>query len=117
MKIRCCILPLILALGSNPALAAPISDAQAMAHIGQTMTVEGVVTGTHVTAKGTEFLDFGPRYPNQDFTAVIFGSSASQFGDVANYYGKRVDVTGKLELYRGKAEVILRSAHQLRVVP
>ena len=80
------------------------------------MTVIGVVTGTHVTAKGTEFLDFGPRYPGEDFTAVIFASSANGFGDVDQYYGKKLALTGRIESYKGRTEIILRSPGQLRVI-
>lgn len=101
---------------ASPALAVTYSDAQAAAHMGENATVEGLVTGTHVSSKGTEFINFGGRYPNQDFTAVIFASSASQI-DVSQYYGKKVDVTGRIQLYRGKPEIIVNSPDQLRIAP
>jgi DNA/RNA endonuclease YhcR with UshA esterase domain len=105
-----------LALGASiaPSSAAIISDRDAKKHVGETLTVEGVVTGTHVSARGTEFLNFGSRYPNQDFTVVIFARSAAGFGDIEKLYGKRVDVTGTIELYRGKPEIVLRSPAQIR---
>jgi len=101
---------------SASAAALTITDREASAHMGQTVTVVGVVTGTHVTLKGTEFLDFGPRYPGEDLTAVIFASSASQFGDVNQYYGKKLAVTGTIESYKGRTEIILRSPNQLSVL-
>jgi hypothetical protein len=99
-----------------PAAATTYSDSQAAAHVGETATVEGLVTGTHISSKGTEFINFGGRYPNQDFTAVIFARNAAQI-DVSQYYGKNLDVTGKIQLYQGKPEIIVGSPSQLVVVP
>lgn len=104
-------------MAAVPVHAATITDAEASTHVGQTATVVGVVSGTHVTAKGTEFLDFGPRYPQEDFTIVIFASSALKFGNVDQYYGKKLAVTGQIESYRGRTEIILRSPDQLRMLP
>jgi DNA/RNA endonuclease YhcR with UshA esterase domain len=108
-----CALGLAGSIGS--ADAAVISDQDALRHVGQSVTVEGVVTGTHVSGKGTEFLDFGSRYPSQDFTVVIFSRSEAELGDIARFYGKRLDVSGTIELYRGRPEIIVRSAAQIRI--
>jgi DNA/RNA endonuclease YhcR with UshA esterase domain len=95
--------------------ASVLPDRDAVKHVGQSVTVEGTVTGTHVSTKGTEFLDFGSPYPNQDFTVVIFARSASALGDIATFYGKRVDITGTVELYRGRPEIVVREPTQIRV--
>src|SRR5258708_36407919 len=95
--------------------ASVLSDRDAVKHVGQSVTVEGTVTGTHVSTKGTEFLDFGSPYPNQDFTVVIFARSSPALGDIATYYGKRVDITGTVELYRGRPEIVVREPTQIRV--
>lgn len=104
-----------LAVSTAVANAGLINDRDAMKHVGERVTVEGVVTGTHVSAKGTEFLNFGDPYPNQDFTAVVFARSAASIGDIARYYGKRVDVTGTVALYRGRPEIIVNDPGQIRV--
>ena len=96
------------------AQAGVISDRDVMKHVGERVTVEGTVTGTHVSARGTEFLNFGDRYPDQDFTVVIFARSASAIGDVAKYYGRRIDVAGTIELYRGKPEIVVSAPTQIR---
>ena len=106
---------LAIALVGAQASAGTIADKDVLRHVGQFVTVEGVVTGTHVSTRGTAFLDFGPRYPNQDFTVVVFARSAAALGDVGTYYGRRVDVTGNIELYRGRPEIVIHSASQLRV--
>ena len=106
----------VIALLSVPARAATISDRDAATHVGEMATVVGIVTGTHVTAKGTEFLDFGGRYPNSDFTVVIFADEASQFRDIAGWYGKKVAVTGRIKLYHGRPEIVVETQGQLHVV-
>ena len=107
----------VILTSAAPSRAETFSDSEASAHIGETATIEGVVKGTPVTVNRTQFLDFGDEYPNQDFSAVIWAPDAAQFNDVTGYYGKRVAVTGKITLYRGKPEMALTSADQLKVLP
>lgn len=107
----------LFAVSLDCSLATTISDSEVTSHVGKPVTVEGIVSGTHVTRGGTEFLDFGPRYPNENFTAVIFGSSSTAFGDISGYYGKRVSVTGTIQLFRGRPEIVLRNPVQLKVTP
>lgn len=103
-------------LSATPTLAATYTDSQAAFHVGENATVEGIVTATHVSSKGTEFINFGGKYPNEDFTAVIFAENAAQI-DVSQYYWKKLDVTGKIQLYQGKPEIIVSSPAQLKAVP
>ncbi|MBV9331343.1 MAG: hypothetical protein JOZ55_07305 [Alphaproteobacteria bacterium] len=102
---------------SSAASAATISDSEAASHVGRPVTVQGIVSGTHIARSGTEFLDFGPHYPNENFTAVIFSSTASAFGDISAYYGKRVEVTGTVRLFHGRPEIVLETPRQLKVAP
>ena len=84
-------------------------------NIGEAATVEGVVDEVHVARNsGTIFLDMGGEYPNNTFTAVIWPEDASRFPNVSALSGQTVKVTGMLQLYRGKQEIILREASQLR---
>ena len=106
-----------LALLWAPVQAATIPDSQAASHVGQTFTVQGSVSGVHVSAKGTVFLNFGAPYPNQDFTAVIFSYAAPAFGNVNRFEGKHLAVTGPISMWKGKPEVILRAPAQLRAMP
>lgn len=101
----------------GPVAAATISDAQAISHVGQTATVQGSVSNVHVSGKGTVFINFGDAYPDQDFTAVIFASSATTFGDVNRYSGHKLAVTGPITMWKGKPEMILRTPASLRVMP
>ena len=102
------------AVSSN---AASISPDEAASHVGQTATVCGVVASTkydaHLRSQPT-FLDFGKPYPNEVFTAVIFGRDRAKFGTPeTTYQGKRACVTGQVRDYRGKPEIIVSDPSQL----
>src|SRR5690242_16902461 len=87
-----------------------ITDEQAAAHVGQQVVVQGTVAGVYTSRSRNTFINFGGTYPNQDFTAVIFSEASSSFANVEQLQGERVAISGVVRLYRGKAEIILRSA-------
>lgn len=104
-----------LSLLSATASAVTIDPRDAAAHVGETVTVEGMVAAV-VTDPGSRvtFLDFGGSYPNMVFTAVIFGDHAAKFPGVASLSGRVVDVTGVIRLHHNNPEIILNSADQLQ---
>ena len=66
MKAFAFLLALGFALAAAPSLAQTqmIAAADAKAHVGQTVTVEGVVSEVHTAASGrATFIDIGGRYP------------------------------------------------------
>ena len=96
--------------------SAPIPVDDAGSHIGQTVTVEGVVSGVYTARSGSAtFIDMGGPYPVNSFAGVIFAGDAAMVGDVSSLDGKTVDLTGTIENYRGKPEIILKSAKQIAV--
>ena len=98
---------------SRPLRQGVVAAADAANHIGETITVEGVVDEVHVSPKAT-FIDLGGRYPNEEFTGVIFNDDTGAFSNVGSYGGKTVDITGTVQMYRGRPEIILRSPSQIR---
>ena len=101
-----------------PGVARPqsriVPDSQAAQYVGQTVTVEGTVAQVSVSQRSnTTFLNFGDRYPNHTFTAVIFRSAAARFPNPQQWEGKRVRVTGTVRLYRGKPEIVLDNPSQI----
>jgi DNA/RNA endonuclease YhcR with UshA esterase domain len=94
--------------------AQPIAPAEAMAHVGQSVTVEGAVSNVFVARSGITLLDIGGRYPDNPFTAVIFASDAGKFPDVKTLGGKTVDVSGPVKLYKGKPEIVVSDAAQIK---
>jgi hypothetical protein len=93
----------------------PATDAQA--HVGETATVCGKVTGVHYAAnsKGKPtFINFDKRYPSQDFTVMIWNDDRPGFGDLEKYAGHQVCAQGVITMYRGKPEMVLHSAEALK---
>lgn len=110
-------LALLFAATAAPALAQTptIAPAAAKDHVGEEVTVEGVVGEVHHTASGrATFIDIGGRYPSNPFAAVIFESDAAKFTNVDALDGKTVDVTGRVRLYRGAPEIILNDPGQIK---
>jgi DNA/RNA endonuclease YhcR with UshA esterase domain len=94
-----------------------VSDKEAKDHIGEYLTVGGVIANVHTSGKGNTFLNFGAPYPNQTFTAVVFSSASSRFANLHNWEGRRGRVTGMVKLYKGKPEIILERPSQLVSAP
>ncbi len=101
----------------QPVRAAELPAAEAAKHLGDTATVCGVVASGKYDAdlkSQPTFLDFEKPYPDQVFTAVIFGSDRSKFGNPeTSLRGKRVCVTGKIQDRSGLPEIILNDPKQL----
>lgn len=89
-------------------------------HVGDSITVCGkIFTGRYlenVDRKPT-LLNMGAAYPNQLLTLVIYEDSRTGFerNPESAYRDKEVCVTGRVELYQGKPQIILRSPDQLMV--
>jgi hypothetical protein len=100
----------VLASAQTPPTYTPEEAAK---HVGETATVTGRVDGFHQSGKGNIFLNMGGAYPNQAFTAFIPAGNASQFPNAQQYDGKTVAVSGKIQLYKGKPEIIVNSPSQV----
>jgi len=97
-----------------PSIAGKIvSHKEAKDHIGEYLTVEGLIASVYTSGKGNTFLNFGAPYANQTFTAVVFSSASSRFMGLHNWEGRRVRVTGLVKLYKGRPEIILERPTQL----
>jgi hypothetical protein len=104
-----------ISLAAAPALAQPIPPAEAEAHAGQSVTVEGTASEVHASPSGrATFINIGGAYPNNAFTAVIFAKDAGKFSNLSALEGKIVDVSGPVQLYKGKPEIIVTDAAQLK---
>ena len=101
------------------AQAEPISPDDAAKHAGEDVTVCGIVAGAKYAAQvrgGLTFIDFGRPYPNAPFTAMIFAENRAKFGTPEKgLQGKQVCVSGKIQLFKGKAEIVLTDPKQLVV--
>jgi hypothetical protein len=98
--------------------ADPITSSQAKDHIGETVTVCGPVADTrHLdSGSGHTFLNFDKHYPDHTFTAFIDGQDHAKFGTPEkDYLDKEICVTGKIQQYNGKPEIVLTSPEQVKV--
>jgi hypothetical protein len=96
--------------------AATLTPDDAPKHVGENGTVCGVVASAHFAARSRAqptFLNLDKPYPNQIFTAVIFGDDRAKFGEPERLEGRRICVSGPIRLYRGAPEVILHEPKQL----
>ncbi len=106
--------------GGQPAVGkhgpAVISWREAGRYYGRTMTVEGTVVATYNSGKAI-FLNFHPDWRTH-FTAVIFVSDARRFPapPERHYLNRKVRVTGPIQEYRGKPEIIVRKPDQIELV-
>jgi len=96
-------------------MAATYAPSDAAAHIGESATVEGVVSGTHIDDRsGVGFINMGGRYPNQTFTGFIPRTALDRFGDLRRYDGKTIGITGTIRDYKGKPEIIVSDPRQIQ---
>jgi hypothetical protein len=110
----------VFALGAPiPLAAAELTSQQAASHVGENTTVCGTVASANysVRTKGQPtFLNLDRPYPQQVFTILIWGTDRAKFGTPeVQFMGKRLCATGKIELYKGKPEIVATDPAQLTV--
>jgi DNA/RNA endonuclease YhcR with UshA esterase domain len=101
---------------TSPALAATVTPADAGKHMGEAVIVDGVVADVHTASNGMIRLDLGGQYPNNKFEALIFPAHIAAFDNVGGYIGSRVQISGTIQLYRGKPEITLTGEGQIQVI-
>ncbi len=96
------------------AQAACLAPEEAARHTGERGCVEGLVTAVVYARQSTgqpTFLDLGPQ-----FTAVIWSEDRPKFEPPPeSWRGRRARITGRIEIFRGKAQIVLRDPGQLSV--
>jgi hypothetical protein len=89
-------------------------------HVGDSISVCGKVYGGRylesVSSKPT-LINVGAQFPNQLLTIVIYGSDRQNFEESPEdfYKDKEVCVSGKVELYNKKPQIVVRNRDQLVV--
>jgi DNA/RNA endonuclease YhcR with UshA esterase domain len=91
-------------------------------HIGDSVKVTGKISGIRYleSAKNSPTLiNIGGTYPNQVYTIVIFGEVRKKLGyapEESKYAGGMAIVTGKVELYKGKPQIVITDPAQLQIL-
>ena len=116
-SLRLSMMLIALAASAFGASAETLTPVEAAKHAGETATVCGVVAGAKYAAQirgGLTFIDFDKPYPDATFTAVIFPGDRAKFGTPEKgLAGKQVCVTGKIEMFRDKPQIVLSDPKQL----
>jgi hypothetical protein len=98
--------------------AADIPAAQAKDHMGETGNVCGEVVGTRYldqSASKITFLNFDKQYPDSPFTAIIRGEDRAKFGKPEEtYLSKSICVSGKIEEYNKRPQIVLTDPAQIK---
>jgi micrococcal nuclease len=97
-----------------------ISPDDAAKYICQQKTVCGNVASAHFAAKTKRqptFINLDKPYPNQVFTVLIWGSDREKFEKPAEtlYSGKEICVTGMIQSYQGRPEIVVKEPGQVKV--
>jgi hypothetical protein len=61
-------------------------------------------------------LHLSQTYPNSPLTGVVRGDYTNNFPNFEGYLDKRVEITGRITVYRGRWEIILTSTNQIKIV-
>ncbi|MEO7294106.1 MAG: hypothetical protein ABIW34_13440 [Ginsengibacter sp.] len=90
-------------------------------HIGETVKICTKIYGGKFleTAKGTPtFLNAGGSYPNAPLTLVIWADARKEFKNKPEEYyaGKAVYVTGKIELFKDKPQIVITKEEQIQEI-
>jgi DNA/RNA endonuclease YhcR with UshA esterase domain len=95
-----------------------IRDTEAIKHLGQYVTVEGTVAAVFISKNGNTFLSFGAPYPYQTFAGLILRDSelagVSTADGLTGLAGKKLRISGTIELYKGKPEIRISSKEQIQ---
>lgn len=81
-------------------------------YIGEYRKVCGQVVQIKEFSKGI-YLNFGNNYPRQNLTAVIWSSDISNFGNLNQYVGNSICISGEITSYRGTPQIKLRNLEQV----
>ena len=111
-------LPLAAGAAGPAAVAPAIAAADAAGHAGEQAKVCGLVAGSKYAERSRgkpTFLDFEKPHPAEVFKVVIWGDDRGKFQPPpeTTYLQKQVCVTGRIQLYRGAPEIVVRSPAQL----
>jgi micrococcal nuclease len=94
-----------------------ICPEDAINYIGKVRTVRFFVRKSYDSGKAI-FLNSKNNFHDADnFTAVIFAGDRYKFPKAPDeyYWGKTIDVTGRIKKYEGRAEIILEKPSQIKI--
>ena len=115
--VKALLLPVLLLATMVCCWAKPIPPEEAKNHIGENASVRGLVEQVSFSKKGHAFLNFGGKYPQHVFTGFVPAQNVEMVGGekfLQSLAGNPITVTGKIELYKGRPEIVISSPTQIR---
>ncbi|MFC0776009.1 hypothetical protein [Terrimonas alba] len=106
-------------IAANSLAQAPIKLEDVSKHVGDSVKVCGKVYGIRYLEQAKNsptFINVGGAYPNQLLTIVIWGEVRKKFEKTPEelFTDKEVCVVGKIELYKGKEQVVVKAKEQIK---
>ncbi|MDQ3193399.1 MAG: hypothetical protein M3P82_00225 [Bacteroidota bacterium] len=92
-----------------------ITSNQVKHHVGDSLLIEGYVADIYLSEK-VAYLNFGNKFPKNNFTCTIFSGKIEEFGDLSKFKGRNVLVNGKITSYKNKPQVVLNSKDQIKIL-
>jgi hypothetical protein len=89
---------------ASPAAPVRIDVKDAGAHVGENVVVSAKVYG-YKALEGLTLVNLGAAYPDELLTVVLRGEAVAIAADLD---GKTIRVTGKVEMYKGRPEIVVR---------
>jgi len=90
--------------------------ADAANHYEEEVIVTGVLTQVNTPKNGMIYLNLDGKFPENIFTGVIFKKNAELFTNLKELEGKRIEIFGKVEEYKGKPQIVLKEPGQIKIV-
>ena len=97
---------------SGSLLAGDFTPGDAKWHDGEVVTIKGKVIEFR-ECSGEAFLDMGQRHPKEIFTIFCAPKTKISRKVLSRFEGKTISVTGKINVYQGRPEIILTSLDQI----
>jgi hypothetical protein len=110
------LLPFLLIIFLNTVIAQKEIDVKdAKNHIGETVKICTKIYGGRFFPRDTlTLLNAGDYYPASPLTLVIRADARHEFKEPETYYkGKNVCVTGQVDLFKGRPEIIISHKDQI----
>jgi DNA/RNA endonuclease YhcR with UshA esterase domain len=105
----------VLAEQTNQSAPKVIGAIEAKDNVDSTVVVTGKVAQVSVREKMV-YLNLEEPYPDSPLSAVIFARSTNQFPEVEKLKGRNVEISGKIEEFRERPQIVINSTNQLKVV-
>jgi DNA/RNA endonuclease YhcR with UshA esterase domain len=96
-------------------IAAPVSPLEALHHIGGVMTIEGIASISTPSTGTVTFVEVGDPGNSAIVQGVILDGDHGKFPDLASYNGKKVQITGSVQTFKGVLRIFLNSPDQLKL--